>query len=372
MTRLTKYLKSDDMDAPTKLNKILEREGFFNFYLVFGEGNLRFADWHLAVKNLPLRLKALVELFLLSIEVPSGLVIEILTKECVDVLLANKVISQFKLGFKSNSYILASHSGLNFFFQVSRNPSTYFGDDSIALSVFQSSRAKEKVLDLCSGSGIQAMKASLRAEKVDAVEISEEASSIAKLNCSMNGLGGKINIFNKDAVDFLAHSSGGYDLILFNPPLLPIPPQLNAAFVADGGSDGLALTSNIVSLGQERLNSEGIIQFIGTGLATDKNLLFLESVNDILLPSMSTRCALLSKHRIEEGGDFLERLVITACLYNNKPYGEVLDIFLNHYKSLNASFIYCYFLTIERNSNHKQTNHQIIDISKSHYGLWFV
>jgi hypothetical protein len=54
-----------------------------------------------------------------------------------------------------------------------------------------------------------------------------------------------------------------YDLIVANPPLLPIPSGVPYPFVGDGGSDGLSIVREIIKGGSLKLLPDGEILIIG-------------------------------------------------------------------------------------------------------------
>lgn len=54
---------------------------------------------------------------------------------------------------------------LHFFFEFSTNPTVYYGEDTYALATYTERRPVKYAIDLCSGSGIQAMLASQTWEK---------------------------------------------------------------------------------------------------------------------------------------------------------------------------------------------------------------
>ena len=84
-------------------------------------------------------------------------------------------------------------------------------DDSFLLRKSVLKFAKGKVLDMGTGSGIQAKAALEKTKDVLAVDINEEAIEV----CNKNG----INAVHSDLFD---NVKGKFDLIIFNPPYLPM------------------------------------------------------------------------------------------------------------------------------------------------------
>src|SRR3989344_4864863 len=83
-------------------------------------------------------------------------------------------------------------------------------EDSFLLAKYVEKYAKGKILDIGTGSGIQAAAARKHSDDVTAVDIDEEAVEFAKSK--------GINAFKSDLFE---NVEGKYDLIIFNPPYLP-------------------------------------------------------------------------------------------------------------------------------------------------------
>ena len=122
-------------------------------------------------------------------------------------------------------------------------------------------------LDLCTGSGCLAILTALAfpEAEVDAVDLSEDAISVAERNVADYHLNERINIIQSDAFTKLAGKR--YDLIISNPPyvnaesvdLLP-PEYLHEPELALGsGEDGLDFTRIILAEAKKHLTEDGIL-----------------------------------------------------------------------------------------------------------------
>lgn len=79
----------------------------------------------------------------------------------------------------------------------------------------------KKVLDIGTGTGIQAIQAYLAgARKVDAVDINDDAIICAKHNIRLNGLEGKISTWQSDLFSNIPNNH--YDLIIANLPIVEV------------------------------------------------------------------------------------------------------------------------------------------------------
>ncbi len=122
-------------------------------------------------------------------------------------------------------------------------------------------------LDLCTGSGCLAILTALAFPNaaVDAVDLSEEALSVAERNVADYRLSQQIELIHSDAFSQLAGRR--YDLIISNPPYVnaesvaALPPEyLHEPEMALGsGDDGLDFTRIILAHAREHLTEDGIL-----------------------------------------------------------------------------------------------------------------
>ena len=127
--------------------------------------------------------------------------------------------------------------------------------------------AISRVLDLCTGSGCLAILAALAFPEasVDAVDISEDALTVARRNLSDYALDARVRPLKSDAFD--AVSGERYDLIISNPPYvnaesmtaLPMEYRQEPEIALASGEDGLDFTRTILRDAAERLNPGGLL-----------------------------------------------------------------------------------------------------------------
>lgn len=97
-----------------------------------------------------------------------------------------------------------------------------FGGDALLLAEFASPKARDEVLDLCTGCGVVPvmMMAKGFMGRITAVDIQEDAAALCKMTAEKNGLGERFFPVCADlnALDFPAES---FSLITVNPPYFP-------------------------------------------------------------------------------------------------------------------------------------------------------
>ena len=127
--------------------------------------------------------------------------------------------------------------------------------------------AIHSALDLCTGSGCLAILTALAfpEAEVDAVDLSEDAISVAERNVSEYELDDRITIIQSNAFDKVPGKR--YDLIISNPPYVNaesvnrLPPEyLHEPEMALGsGEDGLDFTHIILREARQHLTDDGLL-----------------------------------------------------------------------------------------------------------------
>lgn len=127
--------------------------------------------------------------------------------------------------------------------------------------------AIQTALDLCTGSGCLAILTALAfpEAQVDAVDLSNDAISVAERNVSEYDLNERVSIIHSDA--FTKLQGKRYDLIISNPPYVDadsvkrLPPEyLHEPEMALGsGTDGLDFTHIILREARRHLTDDGLL-----------------------------------------------------------------------------------------------------------------
>ena len=136
--------------------------------------------------------------------------------------------------------------------------------------------ANPDILDLCTGSGCVALylAAKFPCARVTAADISADALQLAAENVRLTKLQDRVQLMQSDLFENI---SGTFDLIVSNPPYIPSAeiPGLSAEvqhepkLALDGGTDGLNIIRQIVSVAADYLNPQGTLALeIGAGEAT--------------------------------------------------------------------------------------------------------
>lgn len=133
----------------------------------------------------------------------------------------------------------------------------------------------DQVLDVGTGSGIQAIFAAGLARKVVATDINPKSILCAKINAKLNGVENKVEARLGDLFSPIK-SDEKFDLIIFNFPYLPLDPKgvLERAWC---GGRGRSVVSRFLKEVKRFLKEEGRVQMVYSSVAGDVEK-FLEAL----------------------------------------------------------------------------------------------
>ena len=135
------------------------------------------------------------------------------------------------------------------------------GEDSFLLAKVVEETAFGKVLDMCTGSGIQGIVAALKGCDVTFSDVDETALECAANNAEANHVKGK---FVKS--DLFQNIKGRYNTIIFNPPYLPSEPSGRAEDprlrALDGGKNGRRFIDRFIDSYKEHVLEDHIVLIV--------------------------------------------------------------------------------------------------------------
>ena len=161
-----------------------------------------------------------------------------------------------------------------------KDPSVYIGIDTYRLTENIPAKNVDKILDLCTGSGIQAVFASNFTNKGIAVEINSEAAAIAKFNVILNEMENTITVKTGSLYEPVENMT--FDCIYSNPPFIAVPDEIDYPSVGKGGTDGLKIVKKIIEGYNDHLCRNGCGIMIGEAIGNDKEPFLVNVLNDVL------------------------------------------------------------------------------------------
>ena len=167
-------------------------------------------------------------------------------------------VSRVDIYHVDDLYIVTDHRYLLFEEdKLSENAVMYIGADSLGLVHTAPRYPVGNILDLCTGSGIQALVASRYGATVIGVDINPRAIRFARFNAVLNGIHNvqfiQSNLFEK-------LKGKHFDTILANPPFVPSP-RSNVTF-RDGGKNGEEILVNIIKQSKDYLTDRGKLHIV--------------------------------------------------------------------------------------------------------------
>jgi len=146
-------------------------------------------------------------------------------------------------------------------------------EDSHLLSEFVKKLAFGKVLDVGTGSGIQAFEAAKlkKVRSVLAADISDEVIRHLKNKINKKELNSKIKIINSD---LFSDIKGRFDTIIFNPPYLPLDKRepLDSRLATTGGKHGYETLHRFFNDLNDHLTKNGIALIVFSSLTNKEKV----------------------------------------------------------------------------------------------------
>lgn len=156
-------------------------------------------------------------------------------------------------------------------------------------------RAGDHVLELCLGSGVNALAAAARGARVTGVELSPRAAAFARFNRALAGAGFDI----LEGSLFAPVAGRRFDLVLVNPPFELVPPGEEWFLHSHGGEDGLSVVREILAALPAHLKPGGRFEIITWSPATADGPLLVDLLR-AALPEYHLTVHLLDEGSIED------------------------------------------------------------------------
>lgn len=182
--------------------------------------------------------------------------------------------------------------------KIGTRPDVYEpADDSFLLAEGLDVSEGCSVLDMGSGTGFLALVAARKAGSVLGVDVNPGAVELARENATLNG----IKNVEFRVSDLFDRVDGRFDLIVFNPPYLPVDEEDVLGRAWSGGVDGLGVIKRFIVSAPQYLRRDGIM------------MLLVSSFNDVdhvrvLLEENGLGSEVVSRKRF-----FFEELFVLKC-----------------------------------------------------------
>lgn len=339
-------------------------------------------------KRDPSIVECLVALFLVGLAIPSYVLEKILSPKAMELLFDLKIVARSQvrpdlLFAQVQIFPLSLSSDMTIYLLTDWHPRVlsqtsinnaedavmYIGPDSVALVQHylmndnnadpdQPTYQKATLLDLCTGSGVQAL-AALRLGKCRravAVDVNPRCMRFTNFNAELNGLKDHVELICGDIIQGHGYIWRGqtprkvetttklihllnnepFHIVTANPPFLPVPPALprhrHGLFSAGGGTGEVVLAS-IVELASQVLSIQN-----GTLAIVSEFFLSLTGSADALLQRIEHWCSTGSPGR--RGLLLTNEEPIQARAYAERRSDSLdeFDVWMNHFASLSIGY----------------------------------
>lgn len=292
--------------------------------------------------------------FALGEPIKKSKIYEVLCPNVIDYFVEIEIMNQDDVDVWMNNFLITSYC--NCYFVVSNvyyyptnqsfEQKPYIGIDTYWLSRIVVNRTHGRVLDLCTGSGIQGILAAKNSSYVVGVDIDPLSVKIATFNTILNEVDEKMQIRLGSLYEPVKDEQ--FDFILSNPPFIPIPSNVNFPICGDGGEDGLLIIREILSGYSSHLTDKGTGIMIGQAIGNRKSVFLCHDIQSILC-EFSNQIILSGKLTIEnQAFNFADLANKLNC--NNQPVSS--DMWMDIYKKIGADFLYNYTLFSEKTNSY--------------------
>ena len=352
-------LKENEKEALQNLHNALASIEYSTYMsLVLGEGiyyQNPLPEYHMviaAIKKLPFSIQPFAKFLSLGLPIKLEELKAIISIETIHTLKEMDLLNHDKNDVWLNNYILISYCNTYIFVGnvyyyptcQSKEQIPYIGPDSYWLSRMIHNRVSGKVLDLCSGSGIQAILACKTAENVVAVDIDSNATRMIEVNAVLNGISSNIISICHGNL-FEAVENQVFDYIVCNPPFIPIPETVPFPIAGDGGWLGDQIIKNIFVNLKKHLKCDGELLMIGQTIGYRENVHLTKLIHEYL-SDFSVNVTYYARSPIEHQASAFAEL---ATIVNNESIEE--DKWIENYTRVNATYFYNFLLKCKKNSS---------------------
>lgn len=302
------------------------------------------------IKSLSKKTKTLIHLFCLHKTILAAEFTNIFGKKILDDIVKLHVVrrkgdtvqSNYKIMTTHNYYILRDYE-----YDNQKLDYAYCGDDSLMLANNLPFNFKAKnTLDLCAGAGIQAILLSQNSRNVTGVEISSEAAHVARFNTILNNVSHNVKIVQGNLYEPVKNKK--FDLIVSNPPYIPIPDNLRYPLAAKGGEDGLLVLRNIFAGFNNHLTKNGMGLIFGITFGGSRHPFSVDLLRKIALRDNFDIDVLVLNRTIAHAE--IAQRAISLAKFN--PKSDAKTEMARIYTKAKAKYLYSYLIKIRRgNSN---------------------
>lgn len=257
----------------------------------------------------------LLQLFTLGESISAETVQELLGIDLLEAGLATGLLVLDVDGLRVSTGGIQVVSRLGQYFAVSTNraypafdPSfadVYLGPESYTLANYLQRRggrlpSSGRALDLCAGSGIagQSIAAIRRGMLWTGIDLSPQAVETAAFNAALNEVADRYTPVAGNLYEPVTRTH--FQLIVANPPFIPVPASIDFPVYGDGGEDGLSLLTPMLTGLHAHLAPSGRAIIYAEGLGNERGPFVLDLLERVAANGLTIGMTLLSTMTSEQ------------------------------------------------------------------------
>lgn len=247
--------------------------------------------------------------------------------------------------------------------------SIYFGEDSHALLAHKRllTPNRARVLDLCSGAGIQGLSYGAQATEIHLVELNPIAGKLAEVNAAINCPNTNVTVHVIDLVEYLETIISEFDLVLCNPPLVPIPDCYLFNQVSHGGWDGIRFLRPILTKLDKLFSLGGQFITVGVSACVDGRPVIEECLCSSLAGfNVTTTLTYLRSLPLSKQGKWLQMIHDSLLNFGLGQNATDIDSLFEAYRDYGVESVIFYTLNVYRPFYYhpNRTSIKIVDFTK--------
>lgn len=319
------------------------------------------------LKSFGCNVELLVKLFCLVEPVLRRSLEEIVSPSVVSDLLKLGLLIEEADQIATDQYCIVPYLG-NYIISTlgtARSAAAFIGGQSYLLAPQIFSHPFESFLDLGSGSGLFAILAASRAQKVVGVDIVSEAVDVSRTNAVLNQVAGKVEFRCGDMYTPVKGES--FDTIVANAPFAALPEKYSSLVTVSSGEDGLGFIRKLIDGMFD--HSPKMVKIVANGLGSETTPLLMNFLKNRPLTARGYQAKLLiySKGLIDE--PFISGAVkLVEGSYKDRGESidreEIVAQLKDLYKRLRVDYYYGILLELEKTEERAAKNKiEMIDMS---------
>ncbi len=240
------------------------------------------------------------------------------------------------------------------------NQEIYIGMDSYRMtSILPHKSTYNNFLDLCTGSGIQGILLSEHRNRGYVVEMNPKVIETTRFNVILNELEDKVSPILGDLYSQIPEQE--FDVIVSNPPFIPVPREFDFPLAGGGGEDGLQIINEILVGYNSYLKMGGLGIICGESIGNHCEPLIINTVKKILPQNYKVDIILHSKIDVSTLANNMTSICREVENINDKL--KYYETWIKFYKKLECTHYYVFSLFVKKKNDNQPTVINVIEVN---------